>query len=512
MFCGFAGAFPIQAQDISVEKGLLGQLLNDEQNTIEAIALYPEDERISILEASAHPEILVRMQKIREKTEAEFKNLLSPLPEKDQQKLFSLSPYPELVASLSVGKTREEMEALLADYPEDIRNAAFFADRHYFDLLVSMNKLYLSAYEALQDILHSYAEETQKAYNNLAGLPEVITLLTENMSMTVLLGDLYKNHPTQLIYELDSLNAIVAEQRAKELNEWRQKLEDDPEAMHEYQQASQEFAREQGYDDEAYTGPIPERQVTDIYVHHIWRPYPYWFGQPWWYTYDCWYPYPWWIHSGYYYGPNRIVVIIALPSDLFMYWHFRHHRHFYHYPHFTNHAVRHYYGHRNSFTSVVTSVRKWESELQPEVPKNWLDNDDKRVERIREYGKFKMDYQSEVSKTNGIAPDQHEYLRQNADKYPTLKPVLKEKETQVYNPPPRPPKQPAQQERPRKDIIEKKKPESRKTDRVRETEPPSRERVNPPRKRETAPAPKAAPTEKTQRKPTEQKTSPRKKQ
>ena len=49
-------------QILAQDQTILNQLREEEQSTIEAIALYPENERLAILTASMHPEILVRIQ------------------------------------------------------------------------------------------------------------------------------------------------------------------------------------------------------------------------------------------------------------------------------------------------------------------------------------------------------------------------------------------------------------------------------------------------------------------
>ena len=54
----FYSTLTMQAQ----RSGMLNQLQEEEQSAIQAIALYPQKERAVILEASTHPEILVRME------------------------------------------------------------------------------------------------------------------------------------------------------------------------------------------------------------------------------------------------------------------------------------------------------------------------------------------------------------------------------------------------------------------------------------------------------------------
>jgi hypothetical protein len=323
------------------------------------------------------------------------------------------------------------------------------------------------------------------------------------MSMTVLLGDIYKKHPDELDKELDSLSVVLAEQQAKELDEWKQELQENPEAMGEYEQAAKEFAGEQtyNYDDDVYGGPMPDRYREDIYVHHVWRPYSYWFGWPSWYGYENWYPYPWWYHWGYYYGPGQVIVIVGLPSNVFIDWHFRHHRHLYHYPHFTDQVIRHYYGPRRMGTRVQPVLRRWEEEHRGELPSNWWNDDKNRVDRIREYGKFKTEYEDLVRITRDKAPTEREYLRNNADRYPTLKPVLKEKPEQRQPPKdkvyiPTPEKQPVN--RPGEKVIQKENPQRQEEiDRAKEKHENIWERQRTEPKQQPAPVPPKADKQKT---------------
>ena len=108
-------------------KKILSELKEDEHKVVEAIALYPQEQREAILLAAAHPEILVRMQNIREKTERQFQDILEELPEDDQKNLYSLTRYPEVIAKIAIPperKTQKELDGILEGYPEDVKEAA----------------------------------------------------------------------------------------------------------------------------------------------------------------------------------------------------------------------------------------------------------------------------------------------------------------------------------------------------------------------------------------------------
>ncbi len=419
-------ALPVFAQ----KERLLEQIRDEEKDAIEAIALYPEKERSMILEASMHPEVLVRLQNMQAKTASDFRGLINYLSEEDQKKVFNISRFPILmymICDKEKKKTQHQMEEILADYPDDIRADALYLNDNYFGLLVEVNRLYGESDEAFKNALSTYPASIQENYKKLIELPEVMMIMSNNLNMTVLLGDLYRSNPEQIKKELDSLNIVVAEQKAKELNDWKESLENDPEAMAEYEKASQEFASEHGYTESEYSGTLPERYQTDVYIYHVWQPYPYWFGCPWWYTYDCWYPYPWWYHWGFYYGPGNTIVIIGLPSIYYMSWHYHHHNHFYYYPHFTHVIFRYSETHPQNVTTIKTATERWIRDNNDQLPKDWLKNDDKRVERIKEYGKFDIDYQSAIQDGTDKIPSQRDFLNEHSKDYPSLKPVLTEK-------------------------------------------------------------------------------------
>ncbi len=136
-----------RAQDMNILKGLS----EEEENAIEAIALYPAKEREAILEASLHPEILVRMENIRSTTEAKFKETISNIAEADQKKIYNLSRYPDLISKICAvgnGRSNNEMTDILQSYPEEIHADALFANQNYFGLLREVNNLYMGAEEA----------------------------------------------------------------------------------------------------------------------------------------------------------------------------------------------------------------------------------------------------------------------------------------------------------------------------------------------------------------------------
>ncbi len=482
-------AYPLFSQQTSP----IEQLLELERNAVEALALYPQKERLAILNAATAPQVLVHMQHVRARTETAFQNLLEPLNDDTREAMYNLARFPELIEALTATGSplpSAQMEQAVADYPDNVHQQAASASRNHFGVLVSMRDLYREASERFAGVLHNHPEHIREAYRVLVGLPDVTEILTDNMTMTVLLGDLYQRYPDLLMQELDALGADLAEQNAKDLLEWKRMLEEDPEAMAEYENVLRDFADDHGYDDVYYDPaihdkPAPAVTETRVIVHHVWRPYPYWFGRPWWYTYNMWYPYPWWYHCGYYYGPGNTIVFVNLPSGYFFNWYLYRYHHFYHYPHFTGHMFGYYYGPRRAST-VHYYVGGWLREHSDEVPETWLAERETRIDRIREYGKFRTDYERTVRETGRETLTPREFVSQHPDRYPRVKELLAEAPIRDVSPAPVrradpivPAQPPATRLQPREKVIEPQTPPERRIDRARDHHQQSWERTNP---------------------------------
>lgn len=409
--------------------GILSSLPQDELQAIQAIALYPPTERAALLQVAMYPEVLVRMDHLRQQTETAFVELIASLNEEDQAMMYNLSRYPDLVDTLC-GRAGQwpipELKELLSAFPEEIQEDARQVNRKHFDLLKNVNALDKKASADFYAILAGYSPAVQDAAIRLSHLPAVATVMRGNLALTILLGDIYRRNPKQLEYELDSLSIVVAEAQAREVKAWKEDMEKNPAAKAEFEQAAKDFAGAYAYDDDMYAAPSPEPYRDEVYLRYIWQPYSYWFGWPYWYPYECWFPYPWWYHWGFYFGPGQQMVFIGMPSNYFFHWYFGYDPHFYNYPHCTDEVIRHYYGPRTSGIHLQPVLREWQETHRQELPESWWNDDGHRVDRIREYGRFKLDYTEAAAKNLPDTPTPREFLEQHADRYPSLKPILKE--------------------------------------------------------------------------------------
>lgn len=428
------------------EKALLAQLLEEEQKTVEALALYPAPTRTAILEAAKYPESLIKLESLQGKTSAAFKALLDKYPRDVQEKVWDVTRYPGLIAAMVQGgpKVGIDFDVAVQDFPPEILQRARELSYDYFPLLTEVHRLNGEWDAAFNELLDDYPKVTREALRQLIDLPEVLSLLTDNIRLTVLVGDLYRKNPIWLTQQMDSLSIVVAEARAKELEDWKQSVANNPQVQDELEQSAQGYADEYGYDDEYYNYDDDlyydeeDRYETLIEYHYYHYNYPYWFGYPHWYPYPRWRPYPYWYDWGFYWGPGHVIVIVDMPSYWFVDWYFYYPWHHYYYPHLSSHYVNHYYGHRGSSGSITTNVRNWHNRNRDLVTDDWLNKARADANAFREFGKL----ETEREKYNRSHPDkpatQREYLDKNRKQYPDLSATVerkREEERQAPVPP-----------------------------------------------------------------------------
>ena len=331
-------------------KELLQDLLEEDRSAVEALVMYPESTRKSILELSTHPELLIKLDGLQRKTKEKFIAIVEEYEQEDQAKYYELMRFPGLLDALVEGeqKSKKAIEEILKAYPEEVHETATELGRKKYKDLEVIYELNQTVKSAFQEIISSYPEETQAATRELAGLPETLSLLTENMNLTILIGDLYKTDPDWVFMKADSLNLALARQNAEELEDYKKQLEEDPDAYKEMVEAAEQYAKDNGLEEDMKKEPAVEH--TTHVVHH----YPYWYGYPYWYASPVWAPVPWYYHTGFYFGPGGAAVFIGFPSSFYVGWHYRYYPN--RYVHLNTHYHRHYYRHPHSHSSFHRSV------------------------------------------------------------------------------------------------------------------------------------------------------------
>ena len=493
LFLILAAVLNLNAQD---DKAMLAQLAEEEKEAVDALVLYPEATRRAILEASLYPEALIKMERLQSQTRTSFQEMLASYPQSTQEVIWDVTRYPDLVRRLVVegegSPTR--INAVLEDYPEEVYDNARRAGADYYEVLVEIDRLDASANQAFAAILEDYPPKAQDAMRQLLDLPEVLDILTENIELTILVGDVYKKEPDWVIHMADSLSLEVARANAQEIEDWKTELEKNPEAREELKASAQDFASEYGYDDEYYDYPEDdiyyEGQPNRYVVEHYYYNYPYWFGYPYWYTYPRWRPYPYWYDWGFYYGPGRTIVVINLPSFYFTHWYFYRPSHHYYYPHLSAGFVRHYYGYRRSGSSICTTVSNWHNDNRGVITQSWLNDDRRLPENFREFGSFEQARERYNRDHPSRTVTQREFLEENNRRYPELAEANRNRtpaEQEIY-------REPVPEKRDKAPVYE---PDVRQREAPRQqVEPKTRVEPKPkvePQKREAPPQPTTPP-------------------
>jgi hypothetical protein len=416
------------AQD---DTSLLGVLETEDKEAIEALVLYPEETREAILEATLHPELLIRIKGIQTETQTKFDALLAPYTQETQATLWDVTRYPGLVDRLaSIDRYHlRELDQILEDYPEVIHKRARTAFDRYYDELRQINAIAETSDAAFEALLSAYDVTTQQAYRKLLELPEVLSIMSENIDLVVLTGDLYQRDPELIRGKADSLHLVLARQQAQELADWQEELENNEAIRDDLMATAEEFAEahEYEYDDLYYDYEgddlyynADEEVEMEVRAYHYYH-YPYWFGYPRWYVYPRWRPYPYWWEWGFYIGPRRQIVIIDLPSYYFVNWYFYYPHHHYYYPRVTDQFIRHYRYHPRSNSSITIGVNNWRNNNREVITKSWIAKEQNRVERIRDYGKFEWERRRYNEDRPAEAKvSQSEFFEKYARRYPSI--------------------------------------------------------------------------------------------
>lgn len=487
-----------QAILCQTDRALLRQLAEENKKSVEALALYPEDARLAILEASKYPEVLIKMKNAQEKTSAAFRTLIEDFPRSTQTVFYDLSRYPGLITKLvsrqnDQGAMRQAMDVL----PAPKRDEAFGVAERQMATLAKIDNLMNTAQRTFEQMIAGYPAPAQDAFQKLLNLPEVVDILNEDLRFTVLVGDLYKEDPAWVLHKMDSLNLVVAREHAGELDSWKNTVENDPAARSEFQAAAREYATEYGYTDEVYDIYDDDLYANDkeprpTVEYNYYYNYPYWFGYPWWMPEPYWRPYPYWWYWGFY--PHyQTVVIVYLPSHHFMHWYFWHPHHHHQYNHLSTDFVNHYNGHRHSGTTITMGVGEWRNQNREVISDTWLSDKTRLPERLREYARFEDGRQQYNAKnpTRPLTPDQ--YLDKNGRQYPEMEKSRSQAKTEIQ-------RERVEQDRQRSDWAPPKEPVKQEPApaRLPRTDKPEKQKT-PPAQQGREPAEKAKPAEPAQR-------------
>lgn len=258
--------------------------LETEQGMTNAMATYNADVRQAALSASQYPQILTQLQNKQNQTVGSFQDMISDFRQAKQEWFYTLTRFPNLIhtlATLPDGNDKEDVYKLLPNQDENLKKAAWkLYDNEKQDLL-QIDNMQMAAQQDFDKSIQGLDQTTKDAFQKLATMPDVLTMLTNNIDLTAKLGQKYKDNPTQVTAELSTLHDNLVLKNETEMASFRKQLAENPQAQQEFNQAVKDYANANGY--------APQNQYNNN-QNYYGNPYSYWFGYPSWYSSPMWYP------------------------------------------------------------------------------------------------------------------------------------------------------------------------------------------------------------------------------
>ncbi|MFN8357768.1 MAG: hypothetical protein U0Y10_25135 [Spirosomataceae bacterium] len=286
---------------------------------VSVVAPYKEDVRNAILSVSQYPQILAKLAQIHDQTSQDFQATIETYSQKKQGWFYELSRYPDLMhqlASMPTNRSKADIEAMVPGASDELKTAAWKLYDHHHNDLVAVDNLNQNAQRIFLALIAPLDVSTQAAFQKLVDMPDVLSALNEHMDQTAQLGQSFKANPDAIRQRLIAAHDSLETQNKQALDAYKQSLAQNPEALQELQQASQDYAKTNGYQ---YKEPPVDNSTVNNYYYN---PYPYWFGYPYWFTSAMWYPNMLWYNAGFYYGVGGYPMLYGMPSLGFSAWFF----------------------------------------------------------------------------------------------------------------------------------------------------------------------------------------------
>jgi hypothetical protein len=350
-------------------------LAKDEHDIITSIAPYSLETRTAILDVAQYPQALVKLERIQGRSSQSFQDMISSYPREDQEKFYEASRFPAVLNMLVKDgqKSNDDAKAIMKDVPAQTQTQILdIYTAHYKDV-ETMSKLYQSSQQALEKVIAPLPLDAQKDFHTIIGMPDVMSLLTDNIDLTVSMGEAYKANPVAVTNQLDSISGQINKQNEKDLADYKKEVESNPAMQDEMRKAADDFSASyaQGDNPPPPVEPAPDpstvsssqpvagdgSQPTVINNNYYgnnggasYNPYPYWFSYPIWYSTPVWYPRPFYYQTGFYYGPGGKIVVCGLPSRVYANWFFT--SGYRNYPNLYHHYNTYYNVHERNITNV----------------------------------------------------------------------------------------------------------------------------------------------------------------
>lgn len=317
-------------------------LQQDDQDIISSIAPYSPEVRSAILDVAQYPQALVKIERVQSRSSQSFQDLIASYPRDEQEKFYEVSRFPDVLNKvIAANAGPSEIKSIVKDLPAGTQTSFTDLNSNRHDDLVKMNNIYQSSETALQKILSSYPENVKSEFRKVIGMPDVMNLLTNNIGLTVELGEAYKADPGMVNHQLDSTSTALAQQSSQDLAAYKKDVDSNPELQQEMRNAATDFST-------SNSQPDNPTYVTNNYYDNT--PYPYWFSYPYWYSVPMWYPRPMYYYTGFYYGAGGRIVVTGFPSRIYSNWFFGFG--YRHYPNLYRHYGNYYSLHRTNIRNV----------------------------------------------------------------------------------------------------------------------------------------------------------------
>jgi hypothetical protein len=314
------GAILMLCSSLICSMGVFGQenQLETDKGIAASIAPYNADVRQAILVASQYPQTLTALQKNQSQTVAAFHQLISGFDKKKQVWFYTITRYPDLLHTLATLPNKKDKQAVYQILPSqdaDLKEASWELYKSKKKDLIKLDGINVAAQQDFAQSIQNLDAPAKDAFKKLSVMPDVLTLLTNNIDLTTRLGRHYKSNPEACNDRLAALHDSLNVQNQYEMAAYKTQMADDPKAQDELSQAAKDYATENGID-------VPTQQTDESDNENYYaNPYSYWFGYPDWYSYPLWYPGSFWFDTGLYFGVGGFG-IWGLPGYGFSSWFF----------------------------------------------------------------------------------------------------------------------------------------------------------------------------------------------
>jgi len=376
------------------QKSILDRLSEDEKETIEALALYPEYIRIAILHVAQYPSLLAKTKRLQDVSKEKFRDLLSEMPQVTQEAFWDLTRYKGLVERLAlISRKGQAVDEVLEDYPTIIHERVKVLYQSQVGLFESISQLNAQSMAMENELLQNESTELQASLGLLLDNPDVLSILLEEIELTILVGDLYAQHPDWVLQKADSLHLELVRKNAQEVADWRAVVEKDSKAQDEIYASMSEYQKAYPYDDlyavnpdwDHYTG-LHDDKIVDAIPVFFYYPYSFWYGYPYWYDYPRWRVFPYWYDWGLFPMQHTHSIITGLPRYHVITWYFDRPQHHIRFHHLSTRFIDHYHGHRSLGSGISAGVKSWQQANKDIITDDFLAEGPKLTERIRQFG------------------------------------------------------------------------------------------------------------------------------